>query len=324
MKSFSIVEILRAVAWGTALLVAAQPALAEITQCDGGGTKGSGAGKISAVPFTITAPGVYCVTQKISSNLATGAAITINANNVVLDLNDYAIGNLQAGSSTQAIGILAIDRQNIVVRNGILRGFQGGVALKHGFDPPAPITPTNTALSKGHRVENITTDTSYALGISVDGPGAQVLNNTVLNTQGSVITHFGVGIGLRYADGALVQQNSVLNTDCSNSCGAGSYALGIYVGSSAGPNISRNRIMNTSMPVATYSFAIEAAYTSTSLTTSAPSTNALVMSNDMANWQYGIVFDASSTGDYAVNGALAVTQPFGTGGSEIFDGGGNF
>jgi hypothetical protein len=302
------------------LLLAMAPARAELTQCDGGGAKGSGAGKISTVPYTITAPGVYCLTQKISSNLASGAAITINANNVVLDMNDFAIGNLAAGSATTATGILAIDRQNIVVRNGILRGFFEGVTLAHGFEFP----PATTALAAGHSVENITTDTSYALGILVDGRGASVRNNTVLNTQGSASSRYSVGIELDYADGALVEKNSVLNTDCSNACGAGSYAYGIYVGSSSGSRIRQNRVMNTATPVATNSIGIELAYYNTSATTYAPSVNALVMQNVMSNWQYGVNFDPGCGGDYALNGALGVTQPFGNGGTEIAGGGTNF
>src|ERR1700739_3514221 len=97
---------------GVVGLVAVATGYAETINCDGGGAAGSGAGKITQalIPYTITAPGVYCLTQKISTNLVgtvggTTAAITVNANNVVIDLNGFAIGNLAAGPSTQAFGI---------------------------------------------------------------------------------------------------------------------------------------------------------------------------------------------------------------------------
>src|SRR6266853_5915695 len=144
-------------------LAGAMPAFAETTRCTA----------ISAVPFTISTPGVYCVTQKISSNLLSGAAITINANNVVLDLNNFAIGNLAAGPATGAIGVEAIDRQNILVRNGILRGFWAAVARHDGA----------SATSSGHVVTHITSDHSYRWGFWIDGPDAYVGGNTMLSTS---------------------------------------------------------------------------------------------------------------------------------------------
>ena len=42
---------------------------------------------ITAVPFTITASGNYYLPANITTNLATGSAITINASEVTLDLN---------------------------------------------------------------------------------------------------------------------------------------------------------------------------------------------------------------------------------------------
>jgi hypothetical protein len=294
-------------------------AFGETVECDGGGVAGSGAGKISSVPYTITAPGVYCLTQKISTNLATGAAITVSANNVVLDLNDFAIGNLAAGATTQAFGIFAQDQQNIYVRNGILRGFLGGVALLNG-----------TALTaSGHRVEGITTDTSYAAGIWVQGPYATIRGNRVMNTRGDPVLYL-ESVGVLLSSGAsttaggngLVQDNLVLETDCANACAAGSPAYGIWVLGSPGTVIQGNRILNSTAPTATVSYAIRLGMSNGGLV----STGVFVLNNMMSNWQNGVFFNTTqgASGDYRFNGALGITGAAYTGGTNITNGGINY
>jgi hypothetical protein len=310
VSSFGLIAAVTA--WGGAS--------AETINCDGGGAAGSGAGKISSVPYTISLPGVYCVTQKISTNLASGNAITVNSNNVVIDLNGFAIGNLAAGAATQAFGIFAQDRQNIYVRNGILRGFLSAVALLHG----------SSALSSGHRVEDITSDTSYATGIWIQGPYATIAHNKVMNTLGDPTTYLqSVGILLSSAGTAaggagLIEDNLVLETDCVNACpSATSTAIGIWVIGSPGTVISGNRIMNTGVSaLAGGSVAIQI----NPGAGAAKSTNLFVLNNMMANWQYGIYFAnaTTSTGDFRLNGASGITVAAYTNGTNITNGGINY
>ncbi len=69
----------------------------------------------SDIPFTIDSPGVYCLAESVS--FATGTAITIASDNVLLDLQDKKID----GSTGGDIGI-AINSglQNITIQNGVL------------------------------------------------------------------------------------------------------------------------------------------------------------------------------------------------------------
>ena len=305
-----------AIALGTA-------ANAETTVCDGGGAAGSGAGRINAVPFTISAPGVYCLTTKISSNLTSGAAITINANNVVLDLNGYAIGNLQAPSSTLATGIEAVDRQNITVRNGIVRGFWVGVGLFNGTTVGG-----TTALSSGHKIEGITADTSYLSGLAVQGPFAQVINNKVMNTKGSSITtsisgvlvtnYYGAGIMVSGAD-AYIAGNQILDTDCSNSCvsvaGNAAFAVGIFLISAPSSVVENNTISNLTLPTVytlpngSFAYGILIFQNDPALPAS---TNVFVINNQLMMWTAGIVFapaastTAAATGDIVQNGTQGI------------------
>jgi hypothetical protein len=305
-------------------------AQAETTVCDGGGAAGSGAGRISSVPFTISLPGVYCLTTKISSNLAAGTAIAINANNVVLDLNGYAIGNLAAGAGTSAVGIYAVDRQNIVVRNGILRGFWGGITLVNGTT-----VGLTTALSSGHRVEDITADTCYLTGIAVQGPFAIIRNNKVMKTKGSAVTtvtgliDVATGISVAGAD-AYVANNVVLDTDCSNGCTStaskAAVAIGIAMASTPSSVVENNTISNHVLPtvVSLGNNATAAAIYIFQLSSSAAgSTNVFVLYNQMVNWEYGIVYQGenatttvASTGDFVTNGTQSVTIPY-SGGTNV-------
>ena len=47
----------------------------------------------------------------------------------ILDLNGWKLGGLAAGTGTQADGIFALNRQNMTIKNGIVRGFLSGIWL---------------------------------------------------------------------------------------------------------------------------------------------------------------------------------------------------
>lgn len=81
---------------------------------------------ISALPFTITASGSYYVAGNLTP-FPSGGGITVDANNVTLDLGGFELaGN---GGSTSGIRITAL-RSNVVIRNGTVRGWGGsGVAV---------------------------------------------------------------------------------------------------------------------------------------------------------------------------------------------------
>ena len=137
---------------------------------------------ITTVPFTITTPGIYCVTQDITTNLAAGNAIEIDASNVVLDLNDHKLGNLAAGLGTTARGIRAVNRTNITIKNGTVRGFEFGILLdKSGAGAP-----------QGYIVEGIRADLITYTGIAVVGTGNIIRNNLIVATGGT--TAFGANV----------------------------------------------------------------------------------------------------------------------------------
>jgi hypothetical protein len=75
---------------------------------------------ISSLPFTITASGSYYLTGNLQFSATTGDAITINVNNVTIDLKGFTLSSTAAvtGNAIAINGAL----RNIAVRNGVIAG----------------------------------------------------------------------------------------------------------------------------------------------------------------------------------------------------------
>src|SRR5262245_43589026 len=148
-----------------AVALGAVPALAETVNCT----------PITSLPAVISVPGIYCFTGNLDTSISSSGdrAITISANNVVLDLNGFKLGGLGGGTATLATGVFASGRQNITIKNGTIRGFWEGIFL------------FNSAASQGHVIEDIRADNNRNVGINVDGTGNIVRNNQVVATGGS-------------------------------------------------------------------------------------------------------------------------------------------
>jgi len=119
------------------------PACAETVSCT----------PITVLPAVITVQGIYCFTGHLSTAITSGNAIDIQTNNVVLDLNGFKLGGLAAGPGTLANGIHAIDRQNITIKNGTIRGFLAAIVL------------IDAGTSQGHVVEDMRADQNTFVGI---------------------------------------------------------------------------------------------------------------------------------------------------------------
>jgi copper-binding protein NosD len=208
--------------------LAGAPARAETTLCT----------PIAALPTTIAAPGIYCLTSDFDLNMAAGDAILIAANNVVIDLNGHKIGNLAAGPGTFAQGITAEDRQNITIRNGTLRGFMRAIAI----EGTAPFTT-----SQGHLVEDIRADRNTLIGILVRGRGCLIRRNRAMLTGGST------AVSDRAATRAIEAQgpsNRVLDNDVITVVPqASGAAFGILLQESTDALVVDNRITRTSQAI---------------------------------------------------------------------------
>ncbi|PYM96554.1 MAG: hypothetical protein DME04_01555 [Candidatus Rokuibacteriota bacterium] len=207
---------------GLALTLSTVSTRAETTNCV----------PITVVPVAITVQGIYCFTQHLGTGITTGAAIEIQTNNVILDLNGFKLGGLAAGPGTQAIGISADNRQNITIKNGTVRGFYEGIRLND-----------SSGASLGHVVENIRADQNTHAGIEVNGRGNLIRNNQVVATGGSTFTLQALGI-LVSGTGTRVLNNDVIDTYSSDP----SQAEGIYLIAS-NALVVNNRITNASVGI---------------------------------------------------------------------------
>jgi hypothetical protein len=218
--------------------------------------------RINVVPFTISRPGNYCLVRSLSTAIVSGAAVTIAASDVVLDLQGFTLDGSAAGDGTETYGIRADGRRDVRVRNGIVRGFFTGITLCNGSSSQGcaieGITAENNtyggigaggrgALVRGNRVIRTGGSTSamasgHAVGIELGGAGSRALDNDVVDTLAAATT-FAWGIHVVYADGAVVEDNRV-------SGGSGLESFGIIVPFSQDVLVVDNRVARTTVGVA--------------------------------------------------------------------------
>jgi hypothetical protein len=202
-----------------ALVLAAFEAQAETVNCTA----------ITVLPAVITVQGVYCLKGNLQTGMTSGNAIDIQTNNVVLDLNGFKLGGLSAGLGTNTFGIYAIDRQNITIKNGTVRGFRQAIVL------------LDSGASQGHLVEDIRADQNTEAGIQVAGSGNIIRNNQVVSTGGTTI--FGP-VASSYGIYVAGEGPRVLNNDVVNTKGTG-FGLGdaiFFTGTVSGGLAVNNRI----------------------------------------------------------------------------------
>jgi hypothetical protein len=165
---------------------------------------------IVAVPFTITAPGHYCLGRNITTSMTGGTAIRINADFVWLDLNNFTLDGTPGGTAADTVGIGmvgTVDHRHITVRNGIVRGFLDGINLYGGVN------------GSNYTIEGIWADGNYVNGIAVRGLGGGhvVRDNVVTNTGGTTLPEFTGGapnasVGISAVRASTILNNQVTHT----------------------------------------------------------------------------------------------------------------
>lgn len=95
--------------------------------------------RITSVPYTISNPGFYYFGKNLTHS-DSGNAITVDANDVTLDLMGFSL--TKSGAIGVNTGIYMNGRTNVEIRNGTLRGFNSGI-YEEGF------------LGNRHRIINV-------------------------------------------------------------------------------------------------------------------------------------------------------------------------
>jgi hypothetical protein len=179
-------------------------------------------GFITSLPATITTQGTWCLNADLTTAITSGNAITVAANNVTIDCNDFKLGGLAAGLGTQANGIFADTRDNVTIRRCNIRGFRFGTYIVNG---------------SGHLVEDNRFDSNTFVGVYVASDRSIIRRNLVIATGGSSVSGSSFGI---YSSGS----GDVLDNTVNGVTGSGTnaYTFGIFTSSNLDGGISGNRV----------------------------------------------------------------------------------
>jgi hypothetical protein len=165
---------------------------------------------VSSAPFTISSSGSYYLTTNLT--VSTGSAITINANNVRLDLNGFTLSSTE-NPATTGCGILlsAIGVTNIAIINGFISsgvtnnssGVFGGSGFGSGIYGVVAVNTRITGVSvSGCRINGIVlgVNSDYfntvveSCTVNMVGSsgiiGASVNDSTAVNCGGTAIAAF--------------------------------------------------------------------------------------------------------------------------------------
>jgi hypothetical protein len=195
-------------------LVPATPAQAE--------TFNTCAGFITSLPFTITTQGIWCLKADLTTAITSGQAITVAANNVTIDCNDFKLGGLAAGAATQTNGIYANTRDNLTIRRCNIRGFYVGTYLNNG---------------SGHLIEDNRFDSNTVFGIDVGSDRSIIRRNLVIATGGS--SFIGPSFGIVSYGSVDVLDNTVNGVMAT---GTNNNAYGILTNNNPDGRISGNSV----------------------------------------------------------------------------------
>jgi hypothetical protein len=169
------------------------------------------AGGALSTTTIISAPGSYYLTGNLAYS-GSGAAITISAANVTLDLTGFTVSASGAAANTHGITILSPLNKNVVVRNGSVTAFPGNGLNLTGGD--------------AHRCEHLYVSSCSGVGVVMttfctvtncritSNLGGGVSTGTAANVTDNVVDFNGVvasstGDGINVANASTVSRNQV-------------------------------------------------------------------------------------------------------------------
>ncbi len=180
---------------------------------------------ISDLPFTINVPGNYRVTGRLSLSTPDANGITIQANNVTLDLGGNALVGPGKTTGTTGHGILVDENfTDVVIRNGTVRdwrkaGVYGVTSVNARYEGLRASQNGESGLVTGIAsiISRCGAESNSGGGIEA-GPGSVVENSVswnnigwgILSTSSTVYanTCTGNGIGIQSTSGSTVRNNT--------------------------------------------------------------------------------------------------------------------
>jgi len=191
-----------------ALLIAVltvTPAAADFYVIGGGGRLGTA---ITALPYTITSPGLYCLTQNLTLSNPALNAISVNADDVTIDLMGFCLTGAGKGSGVNNSGIVvAATRTNVEIRNGSIKAFGCD-----GIYSPSGSTGIRVVGLRvrdiGNRGIYLTGSNNLVMDCVVMDSGAGISVGLSSLVKGSQVVHCD-GEGIYISDGSTALGNTV-------------------------------------------------------------------------------------------------------------------
>ena len=161
--------------------------------------------EIKSLPYTISSSGFYFITRDLTS---TGDGITVNANDVTIDLMGFSLIGPGSGTGT---GIYMSDRANVEVRNGTVRNFGDCGIHEYSYN------------GKNHRIIGVRASGNGWAGIRLCGSGHLVKDCTASdNNYSGIYARYGCTVtgntaysnqidGINASYGCILTGNTALN-----------------------------------------------------------------------------------------------------------------
>jgi parallel beta-helix repeat protein len=198
-----------------AMLLSVTPVLADgdFYVIAGGGGVGT---KITSLPYTINSPGFYYLGGNLTR--PSGPGITINTNDVTLDLMGFTLSGTLSPGRNQNYAIYMSGRKNVEIRNGSLIGWDCAINAE--------------STCANNRVINVRAENNYG-GIHLVGYGNLVKGCTLSDNLYS-------GVDVAAGGGATITGNVISNNG----------SEGIWVGGIA--TITGNLVSNSQYVIILY------------------------------------------------------------------------
>ncbi len=150
---------------------------------------------ISKLPYTISKSGAYYLSKNLEENKNDVGGITIEADNVTIDLSGFSLIGLGTGTTLEpTYGIYMNGRSNAEIKNGIIRNFKShgiyesnNVGNSHRIINVRVINNGEKGinlLGNNHIVKDCTVSSNGNHGLDI-GTGSLVISNTSFNNGGS-------------------------------------------------------------------------------------------------------------------------------------------
>lgn len=235
---------------------------------------------ISSLPTTINSPGQYKL--DVSGYFST-TPITINANDVTLDLGDNYLVRYTSTNNTDKGVYIAPNLTNITIRNGTIRGFFYGI---HYDDQTQSRTCT---------IDNVKIQECTFRGIVCSGRMNIVKNCIIYGIRGTTVYQNPFAMGIECTGQSVVINNKIYEV-----YGAGT-GEGVHISSTDhGYNtvIQCNDCINKDYSMHTWPIWVGG------------DSNAWVMDNLIINAGQGIAFSSPTAGGYRNNTIINCTSPY--------------